>query len=64
MKKTVLKQCHRCKKKTEQENTSEGFAGKIYYNDYTCSVCGAVNCFKKVGEPKFVTEYSINTSGY
>ena len=59
-----MKHCQRCKGKTEQEQTSEGFAGKIYYNDFTCSVCGAVNSFKKVGEPKFVTEYCINTGGY
>lgn len=60
----MLKHCHRCEEKTEQENTSEGFAGLIYYNDYTCSVCGAVNCYPKKGEPKFETEYCVSTGSY
>ena len=64
MKKKNLKHCQRCEEKTEQEKTSEGFGGKIYYNDFTCSVCGAVNSFVKKGLPKFVTEYCINTGGY
>ena len=64
MKKKNLKHCQRCEEKTEQEKTSEGFGGLIYYSDYTCSVCGAVNCYPKKGEPKFVTEYCINTGGY
>ena len=63
MKKT-LKHCHRCEKKTEQKQTSEGFAGTTYYNDFTCSVCGKLNLFKKTGEPKHETEYCISIGGY
>jgi hypothetical protein len=32
--------------------------------DWTCTVCGSVDCVEKKGDPKFVTEYCINTGGY
>ncbi len=54
--------CDRCKKKTEQEKTSEGFAGKIYYEDFTCSVCGCINLFKKKKLPKHETIYFVSSS--
>ena len=59
-----MKPCQRCEEKTEQEKTSEGFAGKIYYDDYTCSVCGKINLFVKRGLPKHETMYFINTGGF
>ena len=57
--KTVKKKCEKCKKATPQVNTSEGFAGTIYYEDWTCTVCGKVNLFEKKNDPKFVTEYCV-----
>jgi len=53
------KSCKRCEKVTKQANTSEGFAGTIYYEDWTCTVCGQVTSIEKKGDPKFVTEYCI-----
>ena len=57
--KTKKKSCKRCEKVTKQANTSEGFAGTIYYEDWTCTVCGQVTSIEKKGDPKFVTEYCI-----
>ena len=57
---TASKKCERCKKKTKQENKSEGFGGTTYYEDWVCVECGCYNLIPKKGEPKFVTEYSIN----
>ena len=62
--KTKKKSCKRCEKVTEQANTSEGFAGTKYMEDWTCTVCGSVDCVEKKGDPKFVTEFCVNTGGY
>ena len=55
----MKKKCERCKKATPHVNSSEGFAGKIYYEDWTCTECGKVNCVEKKGDPKFVTEFCV-----
>ena len=57
--KTKKKSCKRCEKVTEQANTSEGFAGTVYYEDWTCTVCGKVDGVEKKGDPKFVTEFCV-----
>ena len=62
--KTNKKSCRRCEKKTEHENSSEGFAGLIYYEDWRCVECGSYNLIPKKGEPKFVTEYCISAGSY
>ena len=62
--KTKKKSCQRCEKKTEHENSSEGFAGVIYYEDWCCVDCGAYTLIPKKGEPKFETEYCISTGSY
>ena len=54
------KMCRRCKTKTEHDNSSEGFAGNIYYEDWCCTVCGSYTLIPKKGEPKFETEWCIN----
>lgn len=56
-----MKKCERCKKKTEQTNTSEGFGGTVYYQDWTCSVCGKINMFKSRKPYPTITEYTVST---
>ena len=58
------KLCQKCQKETEHTNSSEGFAGKIYYEDWWCTMCGKVTSIKKKGLPKHETIYCINTGGY
>ena len=58
-----MKKCERCKKKTEQTNTAEGFGGTVYYQDWTCSVCGKINMFRSRKPYPTLTEYSVSTGG-
>ena len=60
----MKKKCERCKKATPQVNTSEGFGGFEYYEDYTCTVCNKVNCFAINKRPQPFTVYNISTGGY
>ena len=60
----MKKKCERCKKVTAQVNTSEGFGGLEYYEDYTCTVCNKVNCFETKKRPNWITHYSVSTGGY
>ena len=59
-----LKSCKRCEKKTTHENSSEGFAGTVYCEDWCCTDCGSYTVVPKKGEPKFETEYCISTGSY
>ena len=52
--------CERCKKKTTQENRSEGYAGTTYYEDWYCVDCDCIMLEKKRGNPKFITEWCVN----
>jgi len=57
---TRMAKCDRCKKKTTQENRSEGFAGKDYYEDWYCLDCDCIMLEKKRGNPKFETVWCIS----
>lgn len=52
--------CERCMKKATQTNTSEGFAGTTYYQDWTCE-CGKVNLFKSRKPYPILTVFSVST---
>ena len=47
-------------KKATQTNTSEGFAGTTYYQDWTCE-CGKVNLFKSRKPYPILTVFSVST---
>ena len=55
-----MKKCERCKKKTKQENRSEGYGGLIYYQDWYCK-CGKVNLVRSTKPYPVITEYSVST---
>ena len=37
--------CNSCDKKTFQTKFSEGLSDNMYYIDYKCDICGAINSF-------------------
>ena len=53
-----LKKCERCEKKTQQTNTSEGYAGVVYYQDWTCE-CGKINSFR-LNPTQPLTEFTVS----
>ena len=50
--------CGTCNKKTEHEQTSEGWAGRQWTEDFVCNECGELYC-RDAKAPVQQTQYFV-----
>ena len=56
--------CNSCDKKTFQTKFSEGLSDNMYYIDYKCDICGAINSFPtKTPDGQLSQAWSIKDNG-
>ncbi len=55
--------CSTCNKKTAHEQVSEGWAGRQWTKDFTCTICGEF-ISKNSKAPKIQTQYFVLSTKY